>query len=262
MRLGEKNIRSKFKMNLEKIAENASKKAYITAKKFIDDAIVLSEKDKDIKTLADEEINNIIINELINTKIPIISEEIDNQKINISNRCWIIDPLDGTLNFSRQFPCSSISIALWDNNLPLLGLVKNIFDGTLYTSFLNKGTKKNSSYINVSQVSEINNAVLSTGFPSGANYESDNLLSFVKNIQKFKKIRAIGSASLMLAYVAEGVFDVYYEKDIYLWDVASGLSLVKEAGGEIFFKKTDGFKYEVLASNKLIFNKAKDLLIK
>ena len=103
---------------------------------------------------------------------------------------------------------------------------------------------------------------MATGFPSDANYDSENLLNLVNNIQNFKKIRAIGSASLMLAYVAEGVFDVYYEKDIFLWDVASGLSLVKEAGGMIYYKKTTGFKYEVLASNKLLFNKAKELLIK
>mgnify|MGYP006091978155 FL=1 len=249
-------------MNLEKIAENTSKKAYIIAKKFISDAVVLSNNNKDIKTLADEEINQCIINELKSTNIPIISEEINNQNINISNQCWIIDPLDGTLNFSRHFPYSSISIALWDNAMPTLGLVKSIFEDSLYTSYINKGTKKNNHYVKVSQISNISNAVLATGFPSGANYESENLLSFVKNIQKFKKIRAIGSASLMLAYVSEGVFDVYYEKDIYLWDVASGLSLVKEAGGMIFFKKTKGFKYEVLASNKLIFNEAKELLIK
>mgnify|MGYP001494339428 CR=1 FL=1 len=249
-------------MNLNKIAVNASNKAYIIAKKFISDAVILSSKNKDIKTLADEEINRCIINELKHTEIPIISEEINNQNVNISSQCWIIDPLDGTLNFSRQFPCSSISIALWDNAKPILGVVKNIFDDSLYSSYIDKGTKKNDQYVNVSQVSDINNAVLATGFPSGANYESANLLCFVTNVQKFKKIRAIGSASLMLAYVAEGVFDVYYEKDIFLWDVASGLSLVKEAGGMIFYKKTQGLKYEVLASNKLIFKKAKELLIK
>ena len=93
-------------MNLEKIAENTSKKAYIIAKKFISDAVVLSNNNKDIKTLADEEINHCIINELKSTEIPIISEEINNQNVNISNQCWIIDPLDGTLNFSRQFPSS------------------------------------------------------------------------------------------------------------------------------------------------------------
>ena len=249
-------------MNLEKIAENTSKKAYIIAERFISDAVILSNKNKDIKTLADEEINKCIINELKSTEIPIISEEINNQNINIYKQCWIIDPLDGTLNFSRQFPCSSISIALWDNAMPTLGLVRNIFDDSLYTSYINKGTKKNNHHVNVSQVADIRNAILATGFPSGANYEYENLLPFVKKVQKFKKIRAIGSASLMLSYVAEGVFDVYYEKDIFLWDVAAGLSLVKEAGGVIFYKKTIGFKYEVLASNKLIFNKAKELLIK
>lgn len=249
-------------MNLEKIAENAIEKAYIIARNFINDAVVLSNKNKDIKTLADTEINECIINELKKTNIPIISEEIDNQNTNIPNRCWIVDPLDGTLNFSRQFPNSSISIALWDNSMPKLGLVKNIFDGSLYKSFLNKRTKKNNHSINVSIVPKIKNAVLATGFPSGSSYEFQNLFSFIENVQKFKKIRAIGSASLMLAYVAEGVFDVYYEKDIYIWDVASGLSLVKEAGGMIFFKKTNEFKYEVLASNKLIFDEAKHLLIK
>lgn len=249
-------------MNLEKIAENAIEKAYIIARKFINDSVVLSSKDKDIKTLADKEINECIINELKKTNIPIISEEIENQNTIIPNRCWIVDPLDGTLNFSRQFPNSSISIALWDNSMLKLGFVKNIFDGSLYKSYLNKKTKKNSHFINVSIVSKISNAVLATGFPSGSSYEFQNLLSFIENVQKFKKIRAIGSASLMLAYVAEGVFDVYYEKDIYIWDVASGLSLVKEAGGMIFFKKTNEFKYEVLASNKLIFDEAKHLLIK
>lgn len=249
-------------MNLEKIAENASKKAFIVANKFISDAVVLLNKNKDLKTLADKEINQCIIDELQTTEIPIISEEINNQNIDINNQCWIIDPLDGTLNFSRKFPFSSISIALWDNGVPILGLVKNIFDRSIYVSYKNKGAKKNNNCLNVSSVSDISNAVLATGFPSDTNYKSENLLFFVKSVQKFKKIRAIGSASLMLAYVAEGVFDVYYEKDIFLWDVASGLSLVEEAGGKIFFRKTNGFKYEVLASNKLIFNKAKDLLIK
>jgi myo-inositol-1(or 4)-monophosphatase len=67
----------------------------------------------------------------------------------------------------------------------------------------------------------------------------------------------------MLCHVANGIFDVYYEKDIYIWDVAAGLSLVEEAGGQFFLRRTPGtFKYEVLASNKALFQKAKSLLIK
>ena len=72
----------------------------------------------------------------------------------------------------------------------------------------------------------------------------------------------IGSASLMLSYVARGVFDVYYEKGIYIWDVAAGLLLVKQAGGEFILKPTsDPYKFEVLASNKLIILEAKEILI-
>ncbi len=249
-------------INKLSIAKNAAVKAKEIAMSFINDAGILKNDFKDIKTLADMRMNECILDELKPTEISIISEEIESHTSKIPAECWVIDPLDGTFNFSRKYPCASISISLLVNSVPSLGVVKDVFNDITYSSLSEKGAYRNNEKMRVSNIESINDAILATGFPSGANYETDTLLSFIQNIQKFKKIRALGSASLMLAYVAEGVFDVYYEKDIFLWDVASGLSLVKEAGGMIFFKKTDGFKYEVLASNKFIFNKAKELLIK
>jgi myo-inositol-1(or 4)-monophosphatase len=175
----------------------------------------------------------------------------------------VIDPLDGTYNFTRKFPFSGISIALLENTTPIIGVVVDIFGRHTFTSAMGIGTIKNGSKITVSKTDRLGNATLTTGFPSGASYEMDHLLNFVKSVQEFKKVRALGAASLMLGLVSEGIFDVYYEKDIYLWDVSAGLSLVKEAGGQYFLRKTIGsFQYEVLASNANVFEEAKALLIR
>jgi myo-inositol-1(or 4)-monophosphatase len=146
--------------------------------------------------------------------------------------------------------------------MPQLGVVRDIFAKATYSSSINEISKLEKIPIMVSKTMFVKDALLATGFPSGANYEDNELMPFLKNVQAFKKIRALGAASLMLSYVASGVFDIYYEKDIYLWDVAAGLSLVKEAGGEIFFRQNPGtMKYEVLASNKNIFEECKSILI-
>ena len=142
-----------------------------------------------------------------------------------------------------------------------LGVVRDIFNNDCYSCIYNHGAYLNNVQIRVSEISQLSNSILATGFPSGSNFSTESLLSIVKNIQIFKKIRTIGSASIMLSNVANGIFDVYYEKDIYLWDVAAGLALVEEAGGVYDLRKTEGgLKYEVLASNKKIFKAAKTVL--
>lgn len=245
------------------IAEKAVEKAMEVAAFFLNDPQVLSSDLKDIKTLADLKMNEAILSELRPSGLSILSEETDFTDNDLPEECWIVDPLDGTYNFSRKYPCAGISVGFVINENPVVGVVRDIFNNTIYSSGLDQGATKNGKKINVSNVSELKDSILATGFPSGASYETNDLLAFVRNVQEFKKIRAIGSASIMLCYVAEGVFDVYYEKDIYLWDVIAGLSIVKEAGGQFFMRRTEkDFKYEVLASNDILFKKAKSLLIK
>ena len=148
------------------------------------------------------------------------------------------------------------------NNYPVIGVVGDIYNRVIYSSMSEKGTFKNSEKMYVSEIDEIEKATLATGFPSASNYNTDYLLNFVNQIQSFKKIRAIGSASLMLTNVADGVFDAYFEKDIYLWDVAAGLALVLGSGGKVYFKRREGtFKYEVLATNSFIHLEAKAKLL-
>lgn len=243
------------------IALDSAKDAFMVSRKYLLDPKVISSNKKDIKTLIDIEMNDVIISKLMQTDIPVLSEEGDKNKLN--DLLWIVDPLDGTLNFSRNFNCYSISISLWKGDSPLIGLVYDISSDKIYqnTNFL-RATLNNTT-ICVSNIRQIEDAILATGFSSGTSYETNDLLSLVAKVQSFKKVRALGSASIMLAHVATGIFDVYYEKDIYLWDVAAGLSIVKASGGEFFIRKTDNnFKYEVLASNSFLFKECYNLLIK
>jgi myo-inositol-1(or 4)-monophosphatase len=250
-------------INLLNIAVSAATAGTKLAKQYLNDAGVLSNSGKDVKTIADVEVNNIILNHLISTGIPILSEESENFGTSIPSLCWIVDPLDGTYNFTRDFPFACVSIALWSDKGPQIGIVQNIFNSDIFIASLNANTTFNGNNISVSSIDDLSCSLLSTGFPSGSSYDTADLLKVVRNVQVFKKVRTIGSASMMLSYVSKGVFDVYYENGIYLWDVAAGLCLVKQAGGEYILKPTaEPYKYEVLASNKALFNDAiKTLMI-
>lgn len=245
-----------------KIAIRASKMAYNIANEFVLDARILTNIDKDVKTLADEKINEVICQQLLSTKIPIISEEFDNSFSSIPDKCWIVDPLDGTFNFTRGYPFYSVSIALWISGKPVLAIIRDLSSKNIYSSIIDEGATLNLNHINVSKTNKLMDAVLTTGFPSGGNYNTEYLLKFVSSVQEFKKVRAIGSASLMLCHVAKGICDAYYENDIYLWDIAAGILMVEEAGGKVFLrKKNNSLKYEVLATNKEIYEDAYKLLI-
>jgi myo-inositol-1(or 4)-monophosphatase len=249
-------------MDIYQAALTAASKAVTVAGNYLQDASVVSAKEKDIKTLADISMHEVITQELASTGIPVLSEESDRIPDDITGTCWIVDPLDGTFNFSRKYPVAAVSICLWQDGGPSFGIVHDIFNNTVYSAFPGKQTSRQETGIQVSMVVNIGEAILATGFPSGASYETEHVLRVVKSIQSFKKVRAIGSASLMLAQVAAGIFDVYYEKDIYLWDVAAGLSLVQNAGGKYYLRRNGAtHKYEVLASNAMIFENAKQQLL-
>ena len=197
-----------------------------------------SDQNKDFKSSADEIVEKIIIPKLFNNSpYTILTEETGQHgKIKNDEPYWIVDPLDGTMNYTRNFPMACISIALWRNDEPILGVVYDFNREELYSAAVGEDAKLNDKNIAVSSTDTIGQAILATGFPVKRNYDSGSLKKFLGNIQKFKKIRMIGAAALSLAYIASGVFDAYYEEDIMIWDVAAGLALVKASGGEIFIK--------------------------
>jgi myo-inositol-1(or 4)-monophosphatase len=222
---------------------------------------VLSESGKDIKTTADKAAETIVLKSLEISGFAILSEEsgLSNTDKTFSTICdsllpiWIIDPLDGTYNFTRGFPMSCVSIALWQGLNPLLGVIYDFVSDKLYSGVTDQGASCNDQEIRVSNVKIYDQAALATGFPSSRDYGNVALEDSIKNVQKFKKIRMIGSAALSLAHVAAGNVDAYKEEDIWFWDVAAGLALVKASGGTYKISEIkDSFQLDVWATNGLL----------
>jgi len=190
---------------------------------------------RDIKSEADIYSESFLIEELQKqTGLPILSEEAGiAQEPQKGEMCWIIDPLDGTMNFTRSFPLACVSVALWQDDNPILGVIYDFNHQKIYTGIVGHSAECNGNTIQVSDIADASQAILATGFPVGRSYDSPALIQFVQQVKQFKKIRMIGSAAMSLAYVASGVFDVYHEEDIMIWDVAAGLAIVKASGGDI-----------------------------
>ena len=220
---------------------------------------IVKNEEKDLKLETDIDLNEIICKKLKDTGIPIISEENKNEITNLTTLSWIVDPLDGTMNYFRNFSKYCISIALWDNKDPIFGVIYDLNTGAFYYS-QNQQSFKDFELIKVSNVKSIKNSIISTGFPTKMNFSNESINQIVNSVKEFKKVRAIGSAALSLCHVAEGVFDIYYEDDINIWDVAAGIPIVLNSGGKVYYKlKNESFKMEVLASNAEIFSKSKKI---
>ena len=209
---------------------------------------------RDVKVVADNRIESFIIEELKKeTHYPILTEEsgIVSNEPDTKNYWWIVDPLDGSLNFSRRIPICCISIAFWKGMTPLFGVVYDFNHDELFYGIVGKGAWLNDIQIRTSSVTDSNQAVLCTGFPVSTDFSEGLLLNFVKEIREFKKIRLFGSAALSLAYVACGRVDAYRENDIKIWDVAAGVALVKAAGGIIRISPSESETIlKVYASNQ------------
>lgn len=187
---------------------------------------------KDIKLQADLDSEKIICEILSNAfSYPILSEE--SYKINEEQKrgiYWVVDPLDGSLNFSQDIPLCCVSIALYKGDNPILGVIYDFNRDEMFSGVVGIGAWLNGEKIIVpKKIKEKNQAVLATGFSSYMNYDREELSKFISYIQEFKKVRLLGSAALSLAYVACGRIDAYYEKDIAFWDIAAGVILAKQS---------------------------------
>jgi len=222
------------------------------------DQRVLSSEGKDIKISGDKKLNDIIVNFLErNSPYPVLSEEetsADSPSVTTGYH-WIVDPLDGSLNFSRGIPIFCISIAFWKEKVPLTGVIYDFQHDEMFTGLVGEAAWLNGESIRVSSVREPKDAVLGTGFPVRTDYSESALLHFVREIQLFKKVRLLGSAAISLAYVAAGRMDMYRENDIALWDVAAGIAMVQAAGGIVSSKPSPVInRVTVEASNPFLYD--------
>ncbi|MGZ3756167.1 MAG: inositol monophosphatase family protein [Mucilaginibacter sp.] len=214
--------------------------------------VINSSHNKDIKLEADLLSEKLIIDALSEkSSINILSEESgfikndDNSKF-----CWIVDPLDGSLNFSRGIELYGVSIGLWEGNKPVLGVVYDFENSYLYTGIVGDGAYCNGEKIIVSNIEEKKASILATGFPVYSDFDTNNLSEFINELQGYKKVRLLGSAAISLVHVAKGSIEAYKEKNIAIWDVAAGLAILLAAGGKAVIEEGKGKNYlNVYASN-------------
>ena len=210
---------------------------------------------KDTKLQADVEAENLIKKSISPiSKYPILAEESGKSVENLGDTFWVIDPLDGTANFSRDIPICCVSIGLVCNMKPILGVVYDFNNDDLYKA--NNITKEaflNNKEIEVSKIDNKNEAVLVTGLPVNTNYENDSLKKMIEDMQTWKKVRMIGSAAIASCYIASGKAELYKENGVFLWDIIAGAAIIESSGGNAKINNVkDNFQVDIVFSNSHI----------
>ncbi len=146
---------------------------------------------------------------------------------------WLIDPLDGTNNFAHGFPHVGVSLALVEEQQPVVAVVHDPLRGETFAAAVGEGATLNGGSIHVSDVKELPDAFLATGFPYDRRTAPDNNVQRLDHfLRRSQGVRRAGAAVLDLSYVACGRFDGFWEIRLHPWDVAAGILIVREAGGE------------------------------
>ena len=245
-------------MDLLKLSKNAVvhalDKLIELDKKNIKDYQFSNEVPREVKAEADIIIEKILLDKFSISDLSILSEESGLIKSESnSNLRFIIDPIDGTVNFIRGICNCSISVALFDGNIPVFGILASYPSGIIAWGGKGIGAFIGEMPIHVSYIKDIKKGVLCTGFPSRFEFNSKTILEQMNLMQSFNKVRMLGSASQSLLQVAQGSVEAYVESNIMIWDVAAGLAIVEGAGGEFRTNKQDfNYPIEVIASNNLI----------
>jgi myo-inositol-1(or 4)-monophosphatase len=171
-----------------------------------------------------------------------------------SEHQWIVDPLDGTVNYFYGIPHFCVSIALRLHKEIVVGVVYDPIRNEMWTGQRREVSKLNGTPIHVSDRAELSEAVISIGLAKTGETINKNFPLLQQMIHRVRKCRVLGSAALDMAYVASGRFDAYIETGISLWDIAAGSLLVENAGGTVDLRPRENMKekYSIVASNGLI----------
>ncbi len=219
--------------------------------------IELKTNESNIVTEIDKKAEKTII-DFVKKEYPthaIIAEESGNQK-NFSEYTWVIDPLDGTTNFAHGLPIFSVSIGITKFNDTIYGVVYDVMQDKLYSAEKGKGSFCNGRKLKVSENSNLRRSLLVTGFPYDINENPNNAIQrFNRMLVSSRGIRRLGSAAIDFCYVADGIFDGFWEVHLNPWDLCAGKLILEEAGGKVTNlsgEKIDIFSKEILATNDKI----------
>ncbi len=237
----------------------ATEAAGALMQQYFEKSFVISNKEgiNNLVTEVDHKCEDVII-ATIKENFPehqILSEEVG-ELVQDSAYKWIIDPIDGTVNFAHGIPLCCVSIGVEVNGVMELGAVYNPFINEMFFAQLGWGATLNSRIIKVSETKEIITSCLVTGFPyTYLDMPNGPLEVFSKFIRKGVPVRRFGSAAIDLCYVAAGRFDGFYEHKLNAWDSAAGCIIIQEAGGRISDLSGDPYNmYQpgIIASNGFI----------
>jgi len=234
----------------------------------IENLQVSSKGPGDFVSSADKRTEKILLEELqkAHPEYGVVTEETGIiNKSNLKNR-WIIDPIDGTLNFLNGIPQFAISVGYEENSEIKCGVIFNPITNEFFSAEKGNGAYLNNSRIRVSNKKKLKDALLVTGGPKGASKIKDKIFSeYIEISKNVSNVRKFGSAALDMAYVASGRFDGYWQRELNYWDVAAGIIIIKEAGGFVdYFDDDKAFplKKNILATNSNIHSELKDFITK
>ena len=203
---------------------------------------------KDFVTNADKKVEQALIKELSKKKYSIISEEAGTIIKEDNNSFWIIDPIDGTINFLHGIPHFCISLAFVSNNEIISGVIFDPIKNEMFYGEKNSGAFFNNQRIRVSKKNNLDDCLFASN------------IAGVKNINV--NLRVSGSAALDLAYVATGRLDGFFQRKLNIWDIAAGIIILTEAGGRISPLDIKKIKnHTIIASSEIIYENLNKLLI-
>lgn len=217
--------------------------------------------DYDVVTIADKESEKTILG-YIRDFFPghsILSEESGETEGNSPWR-WVIDPLDGTTNYSQGLPVFSVSIALEYEGEAVAGVVYAPYLKEMFTAVKGEGAYLNGQKIGCSGKEELSRAVVATGMPVDKQENPDNNLANIANVvTKVRGLRRYGSAAIDLCYVAAGYLDAFWELALHRWDIAAGALIASEAGARVEFFRPDR-EYSIFASSPQLYPSFRPLI--
>jgi myo-inositol-1(or 4)-monophosphatase len=204
-------------------------------------------------TQIDKGSQNIIF-EAIEKAFPdhsIIAEE-SGRKDTGKRYTWFIDPLDGTVNYIHKIPIFCVSMALYRDMEPYIGICYNPMNEEIFYAERGKGAFRNGERLSVSPTTKLIDSLVVTGFPYSIDNLDESITRFKRILGEVQGIRRLGSAALDLCYVAKGSFEGFWEVRLHPWDMAAGVLIVTEAGGTV--TGFDGLPFvlssgDILASN-------------
>lgn len=249
--------------NIDDLLELSKTISYSAAQRLINDLSnernnfsYSKELPKEVKALADTVLEEDILRSLGKTGYSILSEEAGYIAGKNDSKYWfLVDPLDGTFNFVKDLGPCAVSIAFWEDQNPVFGVIYDIYSNNLYWGGKGIGSYCNDNKLSVSTTVNKEQASICTGFPVRFDTDNENEMHQYWNlIKSYAKVRMLGSAAISLINVAKGSADVYSEQSIMLWDVAAGIAIIEGAGGCVHTSNSsEKYSLNVFASNQHLF---------